>query len=155
MKVVGTGAPVMLTLHLESCEVEVLRDELHHRRAVMTEAAARAHERNVGLGAGASSREVETPHDELVVMAGVLDQLFRPGISNDDTVELIGPTWLLGPSIRGATAEAAHRLLTLVERYREERNCSAQDLRHAANVLTAWVRTMLDYDYVENHAMDH
>jgi hypothetical protein len=44
MKVVGTGAPVMLTLHLESCEVEVLRDELHHRRAVMAEAAARAHE---------------------------------------------------------------------------------------------------------------
>lgn len=159
MKVIGTGSPAMLTLRLEECEIEVLCDELQHRRAVKAEAAAVAHERSAGQGAGAGTREVEDPHDELVVIAGVLDQLSGGGRPSDERsggrAEIVGPTWLLGPSIRGATAEAAHRLLATLDRYRDERACTAEEMRAAVKTVTAWVETMVDYDYTENHGMDY
>jgi hypothetical protein len=44
MKVIGTGAARMLTVRFRPCEIGVVLDELHHQRAVVTEAAAHAHE---------------------------------------------------------------------------------------------------------------
>lgn len=154
MKVVGTGSPAMLTLRLEECEIEVLRDELRHRRAVMADAATHAHERSTGPGAGGGTREVEDPHDDLIVIAGVLDQIARWDRAAEP-LEIVGPTWLLGPSIRAATSEAAHQLLGTLDRYRDEGACTAEEMRDAVKVATAWVETVLDYDFVENKGMDY
>lgn len=65
MKVIGTGAPRMLTVRFRPCEVGVVLDELHHQRSVVTEAAARAHDHSSAPGAGAGDPEVEDHHDEL------------------------------------------------------------------------------------------
>ena len=52
MKVIGTGAPRMLTIRFEPCEREVLRDELEERRGVIVEAAAHAQEQARNARAG-------------------------------------------------------------------------------------------------------
>jgi hypothetical protein len=52
-KVIGTGAPRMLTVRFRPCEVDLLLDELHHHRAVVTEAAGDAHAKSAAPGAGA------------------------------------------------------------------------------------------------------
>lgn len=49
MKVIGTGAPRMLTVRFRPCEVGVVLDELH-QRAVVTEAAAHAHDQSDAPG---------------------------------------------------------------------------------------------------------
>lgn len=154
MKVVGTGAPVMLILRLAPREVEGLRDELFHRRAGKTEAAAIAHERSPGAGAGGGTPEVEDHHEELVVIAGVLDQLARKEPNSAGRIEIVGPTWLLGPSIRAAAVEAGHRLLDALERFSKGRGCTADELRNAMANAAAWSESLLAYDYVDNHAMD-
>jgi hypothetical protein len=56
IKVIGTGAPRMLTVRFRPCEVAVLLDELHHQRAVITEAAAHAHATRTAPGAGSLER---------------------------------------------------------------------------------------------------
>lgn len=109
MKVVGTGAPRMLTVRFKSCEINVLRDELHHCRAAITEAAAKAHADSNAPGAGAGDREVEDRHDELFLITRVLDELRSPA-PRDQTRQIVGPTWLLAPVIRGAAEEAVERL---------------------------------------------
>ena len=78
MKVLGTGAPRMLTVRFKSCEIDVLRDELHHRRAAITETAAHAHASSDAPGAGAGDREVEDCHVELLLISRLLDELGVP-----------------------------------------------------------------------------
>ena len=56
MKVVGTGAPRMLTIRFEPCELEVLRDELEERRGVIVEAAAHAQEQRQERAPGPAGR---------------------------------------------------------------------------------------------------
>src|SRR5829696_8663821 len=78
VKVVGTGAPRMLTLRLKRCEIDVLRDELHHRRAVITEAAAAAHAASTVPERGAGDPDVQHRHDELLLISRLLDELHTP-----------------------------------------------------------------------------
>jgi hypothetical protein len=77
-KVIGTGAPRMLTVRFRPCEVAVLLDELHHQRAVVTEAAAHAHAASTAPGAGAGDQDVEDHHDELFLISRLLDDLHAP-----------------------------------------------------------------------------
>jgi hypothetical protein len=71
IKVIGTGAPRMLTVRFRRCEIDVLLDELHHHRAVVTEAAAHALAKSTTPGAGAGDRAVE-------ITGG--SQMARPGL---------------------------------------------------------------------------
>src|SRR4051794_26119719 len=102
MKVVGTGAPRMLTVRFKPCEVSVLRDELRRRRAVITEAAAAAHARPTVPASGAGDGEVEDWHDELFLITRLIDDLKVPPRSADEPREVVVPTWVMAPVIRGA-----------------------------------------------------
>jgi hypothetical protein len=154
VKVIGTGAPRMLTIHLKPCEIDVLRDELHHRRAVITEAAAAAHARSAAPEAGAGDPEVEDRHDELLLISRLLDQLRSPA-PRDHAREIVGPTWVLAPVIRGAAGEAADRLAVAVARFGEDRGTPTPDqLRAAVDTASAWTATLIGLDHAENHAVE-
>jgi hypothetical protein len=160
MKVVGTGAPRMLTIGFEPCELEVLRDELEERRGVIVEAAAHAQEqareaRPALPGAERPEQEVQRRHDELLVISQLLDDLRRPA-PRDEPREVIGPTWLLGDVIRGASGEAIERLVQAVATFREDRGRpTSGELRAALAAAAAWVETLIGLDYADNHAVDH
>lgn len=131
MKVIGTGAPAALTIRFERSELDVLRDELREMRAVVTEAAACAHQHASGSGAGGGTIGVETRHRELVEIARALDRL--DSVEADPTgapVEFEGPSWFWAPVIRGAAGDACERLVDATDRFRDvERRCSPDDLR--------------------------
>jgi hypothetical protein len=152
MKVIGTGAPRMLTVRFKSCEVNVLRDELHHRRAVITEAAAHAHAN--GRSPGAGDRDVEDRHDELFLITRLLDDLRAP-TPPDQPRQIVGPTWLLGPVIRGAAVEAVERLRDAVARFAADTSARTPDeVRAAVDTASALAATLIGLDHAENHAVD-
>lgn len=154
MKVVGTGAPRMLTVRFKSCEINVLRDELHHRRAAITEAAAKAHADSNAPGAGVGDREVEDRHDELFLITRVLDELRAP-VQPDQPRQIVGPTWLLGPVIRGAAAEAAERLQDAVAAFGADTGTPTPDeVRAAVDTASALTATLIALDHAENYAVD-
>ena len=153
-KVIGTGAPRMLTVRLKSCEAGMLRDELFERRAVITEAVASAQARCAAAGTGASENEIEDRHDELFLIAQLLDQLRAPG-QPDRRRDLVGPTWLLGPVIRGASMEAAERLRDAVAAFAADTGSLSPDqLQAAVDAAAAITATLIGLDHVENHAVD-
>jgi hypothetical protein len=153
MKVVGTGAPRMLTVRFKPCEIKVLRDELHHRRAVITEAAAAAHDRTQAPGAGAGDREVEDRHDELFLISGILDELRAP-VPPDQPREVVAPTWLMGPIIRGAAVDAVERLHDAVTAFSADRGMPPPDeVRAAVDTAGAMVATLIALDHAENYAV--
>src|SRR5687767_4746058 len=115
MKVVGTGAPRVLTIRFRACEIGILRDELHHRRAALTEAAADAHARSTARAAS-DDREVEDRHAELMLISRLLDDAHTPA-PKGDPYEIVGPAWLLGAVIRGAAGEAVARLASAVQEF--------------------------------------
>jgi hypothetical protein len=154
VKVVGTGAPRMLTVRFKSCEVEVLRDEVYHHRAVATEAAAHAHANSTAPGAGAGDRDVEDRHDELYLLTRILDDLRAP-VPPGQPREIVGPTWLLGPVIRGAASCAAERLVEAVAAFGAD-TCSVapDELRARIEAASACIATLIGLDHAENHAVD-
>src|SRR4051794_27927839 len=105
MKVLGSGSPLMLTVRVKSGGVGVLRDVLCRRRSDAVAAAGMERE---SRSVGEEDRDVEARHDEMFVIAKVLDDLRRPG-APDQPRELVGPTWLLDPVIRDAASEAVER----------------------------------------------
>jgi hypothetical protein len=154
MKVVGTGAPQVLTIRFRACEIGVLRDELHHRRAALTEAAVEAHARSTARAAGAGDREVEDRHGELLLISRLLDDAHRPA-PKGEPYEIVGPAWLLGPVIRGAAGEAVARLATAVQEFAEDQRPPTQDqVRGALDSACAWTATLLGLDHAENHGLD-
>jgi hypothetical protein len=160
VKVVGTGAPRMLTIRFEPCELEALRDELEERRAVSLQAAAHA-QRHAGNAhptvavAQRPRRELERRHDELLLISRLLDDLRRPA-PRDQPREVVGPTSLLGEVIRGASAEAIERLVEDVAEFREDRGRpTAEQLRASLAAAAAWVETLIGLDYADNHAVDY
>jgi hypothetical protein len=160
VKVVGTGAPRMLTIRFEPCELEVLRDELEQRRGMIVEAAAHAQEqarkaRPALPGAERPEQELERRHDELLLISQLLDDLRRPA-PRDEPRDVTGPTWLLGDVIRGASGEAIDRLVNAVSAFREDRGRPASgELRATLAAAAAWVETLIGLDYADNHAVDY
>ena len=154
MKVVGTGAPVVLTVRFERCELDVLRDELHHVRAGVTESAAVAHQRATDPGAGAGSAAVESNHQRLVELSALLDQVELLDPEEEEPLEVAGPSAFFASVIRGAATEAAERYADAMRRFRDpDEHCSREELRAAAEAARAWTETLLGYDFVENHGM--
>ena len=154
IKVIGTGAPRMLTVRFRPCEIEVLLDELHHQRAVITEAAAGAHEKSTAPGAGAGDQEVEHHHDELYLVTRLLDDLHAPA-PNDRTREIVAPTWVLGPVIRGAAVEAVERLCDAVRTFAADKvGHSPDEIRRAVDTAAALTATLIGLDHAEHYAVN-
>lgn len=149
MKVIGTGAPAALTLRLSAGQRDALCDELHHRRAIAIETLSH---RSSGDGAAAVLGGVhEEQHERLLAIGAMLDQL--EGRTLGDSVEVVGPTWLLGPSIGGATTEAIHRLLTADAVTTAMDSVRSVELLGAAQTALAWVETRLAYEHVDHHGV--
>jgi hypothetical protein len=154
IKVIGTGAPRMLTVRFRPCEIEVLLDELHHHRAVIIEAASGAHEKSTAPGAGAGDQEVEHHHDELYLVMRLLDDLHAP-TPNDRPREIVAPTWVLGPVIRGAAGEAVERLCEAVRTFAADKgDQSPEDVRSAVDTAAALTATLIGLDHAEHYAVD-
>jgi hypothetical protein len=155
VKVVGTGAPQMLTLRPRRCELAVLRDELEERRCVVTEAAAHAQETGSGRGGPVGDPAAEHHHDELLLISRLLDQLRTPP-ARGQAREVVGPTWLLGPVIRGAAEEAVERLVSAVAKFSADTGTvTPEQLRAALDAARACTATLIGLDYAENHAVDY
>lgn len=154
MKVIGTGAPRMLTVRFRPCEVGVVLDELHHQRSVVTEAAAHAHDHSSAPGAGAGDPEVEDHHDELFLIARLLDDL-RASATPDRLREVMAPTSLLGPVIRGAAVEAVERLCDAVRKFAADTGAGTpEEVRGAVDAAAALTATLIGLDHAENHGVD-
>jgi hypothetical protein len=150
MKVVGTGSPMMLTLRVKSCEVAVLREVLCCRRADAVAAAAAARGR---IGESRTDADAEAPHDEMFLIAKLLDGL-RQHVSFDQPRVLEGPTWLLDPLIRDAASEAVGRLSEAVDVFRADRGRLSSDaLRATMDAASACTATLIALDFVQNHAV--
>jgi hypothetical protein len=153
-KVIGTGAPRMLTVRFRPCEIDVLLDELDHQRAVVTEAAAHAHENSTAPGAGAGDRTVEDRHDQLYLIARLLDDL-RASAPCDRAREIVAPTWILGPVIRGAAVHAVERLSEVVRTFAADKGeLTPEAIRGAVDAAAALTATLIGLDHVEHHAVD-
>jgi hypothetical protein len=154
MKVIGTGAPRMLTVRFRPCEVGVVLDELHHQRAVVTEATAHAHEQSDAPRAGVGDPVVEDHHDELFLMTRLLDDLRAP-TPVDRLHEVTAPTSVLGLVIRGAAVEAVERLCNAVREFAADRGDGTADgLRRAVDTAAALTGTLIGLDHAENHGVD-
>jgi hypothetical protein len=101
MKVTGTGNPASLTLRLREREVAGLKEELGHRAAVADDAMTTSPVQPTASDGRAG------PDGILVAVTTMLDQLAAAKANEQGRVVVSGPTWLLAPAIRGATAEAA------------------------------------------------
>jgi hypothetical protein len=144
----------MLTVRFRHCEREVLVDELHHHRAVVTGAAADAHAKSTAHGAGAGDEHVERHHYELFLIARLLDDLHAPA-AEDRSREIVAPTWVLGPVIRGAAVEAVERLCDVVRRFAQENGaCTPEEVRSAVDAAAALTATLIGLDHAEHFAVD-
>jgi hypothetical protein len=147
MKVIGTGNPEMLTLRLRERELVGLREDLGHRASVADDAEVTLQERGFGAPVGDDGR---TLAEILAAITGLLDRLATAQPNEQGRVVVSGPTWLLGPAIRGATAEAAEQLVSALERFISSEGCTPVELRDAVSTASAWSETLIGYDHVQN-----
>lgn len=153
MKVVGTGSPEALTLHLQACERETLLEELFRTRAgLITELAGE--QARAGSHGGGDDR-VESHHLHLAVLAQIVRQLEDWEPEDGDIVEVRGPNWVLCPVIRQCAQDAQEQLAAALGRFRDpEDSFGADQLRRVADAAHAWVETLIDYEHVDNHGFD-
>ena len=154
MKVVGTGSPTMLTIRVRTSEIPVLRDELEERRAVAIAAMADAHARSTTRGATIVDSGDGLGSEELLLISKLLDDL-RARVLDDQPLEIVGPTWLLDPVIRGAAGEAVERLRLAVDGFRLDRGrVTPDEVRVAIDAVGASIATLIGLDHAVNHAVD-
>ena len=154
MKVVGTGSPTMLTIRLKTSEIPVLRDELEERRAVAIEAVAGVHGGATVRGATIADSRDGQGTEELLLISKLLDDL-RVRVHEDQPLEIVGPTWLLDPVIRGAAGEAVERLRLAVDAFRLDRGrVTPDEVRGAVDAVCASTATLIGLDHAVNHAVD-
>jgi hypothetical protein len=138
MKVTGTGNPASLTLRLREREVAGLKEELGHRAAVADDAATQ----------GASDSDTV-----LATVTVMLDQLAATKVNEQGRVVVSGPTWLLAPAIRGATAEAAEHLVSVLRRFTRDGDAAPEELRDAIAAASAWSETLMGSEHVLRHGL--
>jgi hypothetical protein len=138
MKVTGTGNPASLTLRLREREVAGLKEELGHRAAVADDAATQ----------GASDSDTV-----LATVTVMLDQLAATKVNEQGRVVVSGPTWLLAPAIRGATAEAAEHLVSVLRRFTRDGDAAPEELRDAIAAASAWSETLMGCEHVQRHGL--
>jgi hypothetical protein len=146
MKVVGTGNPAMLTLRLREREVAGLKEELGHQAAVADDAEReRPDEPMAATG--------RSPGEILPTVLALLDNLTAAEPNEQGRVVVVGPTWLLGPAIRGATTEAAEQLVSVLRRFASAEGSTAEELRDAVSAASAWSETLIGYEHVQNYGL--
>jgi hypothetical protein len=151
MKVVGTGAPRLLTVRFKRCEVTVLRNEIEELQGSILGSLGEIHGRGL---ADVRHDEIERLKDDLVALADLLDRLRAP-VEPNQPLEVTAPTELLEEVIRGAAGEAVYRLHEEVDRFREDRGTPTRDeLRARMSCATAAVESLIGLDYVLNHGVD-
>jgi hypothetical protein len=164
VKVIGTGVPEMLTIRFELRELELLRAELLRQRAVWTarerkRAPSAEEELQEMLHDGrprhrAMAARAEEPASELEQFSAVLEQIDAAYGQRGESVEILGPTWLLVPVVRGASREAFDRLSDALTRFADPRTyCTLRELQSAIAAAHAWMDTLAGCDYVENHGL--
>jgi hypothetical protein len=147
MKVVGTGNPAMLTLRLREREVTGLKEELGHQAAVADDAERERPDEPMA----ATGRR---PSEILPVILKLLDELATTAEPNEQgRVVVVGPTWLLGPAIRGATTEAAEQLVSVLRRFPSAEDSTAEELRDAVSAASAWSETLIGYEHAQNYGL--
>jgi hypothetical protein len=147
MKVTGTGNPASLTLRLREREVAGLKEELGHRAAVADDATTSA------AGQTTVSDGRSGPGDVLVAVTAMLDQLAATSANEQGRVVVSGPTWLLAPAIRGATAEAAEQLVLVLRRFARDGDVAPEELRDAISAASAWSETLMGSEHVQKHGL--
>jgi hypothetical protein len=147
MKVTGTGNPASLTLRLREREVAGLKEELGHRAAVADDAATSA------AGHITASDGRPGPDDVLAAVTTMLDQLAATSANEQSRVVVSGPTWLLAPAIRGATAEAAEQLVSVLRRFTDDGDAAPEELRDAISAASAWSETLMGSEHVQKHGL--
>ena len=83
----------------------------------------------------------------------MLDQLAATSVNEQGRVVVSGPTWLLAPAIRGATAEAAEHLVSVLRRFTRDGDCTPEELRDAISAASAWSETLMGSEYVQRHGL--
>jgi hypothetical protein len=77
-------------------------------------------------------------------------------VSPGEPRQVVGPTWLLGPVIRGAAGEAVDRLHIAVSAFAEAiRPPTPDEVRLRAEAASALVATLIALDHVENYAVEN
>jgi hypothetical protein len=147
MKVTGTGNPASLTLRLREREVAGLKEELGHRAAVADDAATGSAEHSP------TSDGRLGPDEILVAVTVMLDQLAATSVNEQGRVVVSGPTWLLAPAIRGATAEAAEHLVSVLRRFAGDGDAAPEELRDAISAASAWSETLMGSEHVQKHGL--
>jgi hypothetical protein len=147
MKVTGTGNPASLTLRLREREIAGLKEELGHRAAVADDAATSPADQNT------ASDGRPGPDDILAAVTAMLDQLAATPVNEQGRVVVWGPTWLLAPAIRGATAEAAEQLVSVLRRFTRDGDGTPEELRDAISAASAWSETLMGSEHVQKHGL--
>ena len=133
MKVIRAGAPRMLTVRVRRCEVDVMREDLHDRRAAITGAATHAHAKSMHL--------CSTTFEHLL-------RAIRRGTPSE-------PTWRLAPVIRGAAVEAVERVRDAVATFAADSGArTPAEVRAVVDTASAPAATLVGLDHAENHAVD-
>jgi hypothetical protein len=147
MKVTGTGNPASLTLRLREREVAGLKEELGHQAAVADDAGRERPDEPMA----ATGRR---PGEILPAVLKLLDELTLTAEPNEQgRVVVVGPTWLLGPAIRGATTEAAEQLVSVLRRFPSAESATAEELRDAGAAASAWSETLIGYEHVQSYGL--
>jgi hypothetical protein len=147
MKVTGTGNPASLTLRLREREVIGLKEELGHRAAVADDATTTS-----AVQITASDGR-PGPGDVLVAATAMLDELAATSVNEQGRVVVSGPTWLLAPAIRGATADAAEHLVSVLRRFTRDGEATPEELRDAISAASAWSETLMGSEHVQKHGL--
>jgi hypothetical protein len=147
MKVTGTGNPASLTLRLRQREVAGLKEELGRQAAVADDAWTSAAVQITG-SAGRLG-----PDGVLAAVTALLDQLAATSANEQGRVVVSGPTWLLAPAIRGATAEAAEQLVSVLRRFARDGDAAPEELRDAISAASAWSETLMGSEHVQKHGL--
>ena len=83
----------------------------------------------------------------------MLDQLAATSANEQGRVVVSGPTWLLAPAIRGATAEAAEHLVSVLRRFTRDGDGTPEELRDAISAASAWSETLMGSEHVQRHGL--
>lgn len=145
MKVTGTGNPASLTLRLREREVAGLKEELGHQAAVADDAERERPDEPMTAG--------RRPGEIVPAILKLLDELTAAEPNEQGRVVVVGPTWLLGPAIRGATTEAAEQLVSVLRRFPSAESSTAEELRDAVSAASAWSETLIGYEHVQNYGL--
>lgn len=146
-RVIGLGAPDVVRVRLERCQLDPLVEQLRTQRADATERAADASRQRPH-----DERAIDDCHDELRAIEGMLMQLEAHEVDREGRQTITGPTWLMHDTITGATQRALHRAgaaSTTADGPADTLAARAAELLPALTCAHAWVATLVAFRHVD------